>query len=234
MGGQGGDEIFGGYTRYLIAYFEQCIKAAINDTSKNGKFVVTYESIIPNLKSLKNYTPLLKQFWKEGLFDEMHNRYFSLINRAPNLSDFVNWEILEGYSSRQTFNKIFYGDNVKKESYFDLMTHFDFKTLLPALLQVEDRMSMAHGLESRVPLLDVRIVELAAKMPADVKFKNGEMKYIFKKAIKEFIPESIYKRKDKMGFPTPVNNWFENEANEMLNDVLGSLKSKNRGYIDNY
>ena len=48
-----GDEIFGGYTRYLIAYFEQCIKAAINDTSKNGKFVVTYESIIPNLKSLK-------------------------------------------------------------------------------------------------------------------------------------------------------------------------------------
>ena len=234
LGGQGGDEIFGGYTRYLIAYFEQCIKAAINDTSKNGKFVVTYESIIPNLKSLKNYTPLLKQFWKEGLFDEMNNRYFSLINRAPNLSDFVNWEILEGYSSRQTFNKIFYGDNVKKESYFDLMTHFDFKTLLPALLQVEDRMSMAHGLESRVPLLDVRIVELAAKMPADVKFKNGEMKYIFKKAIKEFIPESIYKRKDKMGFPTPVNNWFENEANEMLNDVLGSLKSKNRGYIDNY
>ena len=234
LGGQGGDEIFGGYTRYLIAYFEQCIKAAINDTSKNGKFVVTYESIIPNLKSLKNYTPLLKQFWKEGLFDEMNNRYFSLINRAPNLSEFVNWEILEGYSSRQTFNKIFYGDNVKKESYFDLMTHFDFKTLLPALLQVEDRMSMAHGLESRVPLLDVRIVELAAKMPADVKFKNGEMKYIFKKAIKEFIPESIYKRKDKMGFPTPVNNWFENEANEMLNDVLGSLKSKNRGYIDNY
>ena len=234
LGGQGGDEIFGGYTRYLIAYFEQCIKAAINDTSKNGKFVVTYESIIPNLKSLKNYTPLLKQFWKEGLFDEMNNRYFSLINRAPNLSDFVNWEILEGYSSRQTFNKIFYGDNVKKESYFDLMTHFDFKTLLPALLQVEDRMSMAHGLESRVPLLDVRIVELAAKMPADVKFKNGEMKYIFKKAIKEFIPKSIYKRKDKMGFPTPINNWFENEANEMLNDVLGSLKSKNRGYIDNY
>ena len=233
LGGQGGDEIFGGYTRYLIAYFEQCIKAAINDTSKNGKFVVTYESIIPNLKSLKNYTPLLKQFWKEGLFDEMNNRYFTLINRAPNLSDFINWEILEGYSSRQTFNKIFYGDNVKKESYFDLMTHFDFKTLLPALLQVEDRMSMAHGLESRVPLLDVRIVELAAKMPADIKFKNGEMKYIFKKAIKEFIPESIYNRKDKMGFPTPVNNWFQNEAKEMLYDVLGSLKSKSRGYIDN-
>ena len=53
------------------------------------------------------------------------------------------------------------------------MTHFDFKTLLPALLQVEDRMSMAHGLESRVPLLDHPLVELAATIPADVKFKDG-------------------------------------------------------------
>ena len=50
------------------------------------------------------------------------------------------------------------------------MTHFDFKTLLPGLLQVEDRMSMAHGLESHVPLLDKSIVELSATMPADIKF----------------------------------------------------------------
>ena len=49
LGGQGGDEIFGGYARYLIAYFEQCIKAAIDGTYRNGNFVVTIESIMPNL-----------------------------------------------------------------------------------------------------------------------------------------------------------------------------------------
>jgi len=62
LGGQGGDEIFGGYARYLIAYFEQCIKAAIDGTMQSGNFIVTYESIIPNLTALRNYKPLLKEF----------------------------------------------------------------------------------------------------------------------------------------------------------------------------
>src|SRR4051794_21525446 len=59
LGGQGGDEVFGGYARYLIAYFEQCIKSAIDGTMHAGNFVVTYESIIPNLGALEDYKPLL-------------------------------------------------------------------------------------------------------------------------------------------------------------------------------
>ena len=156
LGGQGGDEIFGGYVRYLIAYFEQCIKGAIDGTMHSGNFVVTYESIIPNLGALREYKPLLKEFWSQGLFDELDARYFRLINRAPDLLDEINWELLGSYSPFETFRSIFHGDNVDKEAYFDSMTHFDFKTLLPALLQVEDRVGMAHGLESRVPFSTTR------------------------------------------------------------------------------
>src|SRR5207248_6387295 len=57
LGGQGGDEIMGGYARYLIAYFEQCIKAAIDGKMSSGNFIVTYESIIPNLAALREYKP---------------------------------------------------------------------------------------------------------------------------------------------------------------------------------
>lgn len=233
LGGQGGDEIFGGYTRYLIAYFEQCIKGAIEGTRTSGNFVVTYESIIPNLVALRNYKPMLQEFWRQGIFEPMDRRYFQLVNRAPSLDKEINWAMLEPYSTRESFSKIFNGDNVKKESYFDLMTHFDFKTLLPGLLQVEDRMSMAHGLESRVPLLDRSIVELAATMPADIKFKDGDMKHIFKQIVPQYLPDSIVNRKDKMGFPTPMNQWINNEANDFVKDIFSTSKALNRDIINN-
>ncbi|HEY7019041.1 MAG TPA: asparagine synthase (glutamine-hydrolyzing) [Gaiellaceae bacterium] len=235
LGGQGGDEIFGGYVRYLIAYFEQCIKGAIEGTMHSGKFVVTYESIIPNLQTLREYKPLLREFWREGLFEDLDARYFRLINRAPDLGDEIDWTQLGGYSPFETFKEIFHGPNVKKESYFDSMTHFDFKTLLPALLQVEDRVSMAHGLESRVPLLDHPLVELAATMPADVKFKDGHLKNVLKTAFGQVLPDAVRSRRDKMGFPVPLQEWIGRggPVREFVVDTLSTDAARSRELIDN-
>src|SRR5262249_27319970 len=204
LGGQGGDEIFGGYARYLLAYFEQCIKAAIDGTMQAGNFVVTYESIIPQLGTLREYKPLMQEFWREGLFGELDERYFRLINRAPDLGNAIDWSVLGDYSPFETFSGIFRADNVRKESYFDSMTHFDFKTLLPALLHVEDRVSMAHGLESRVPFVDADVVEFAATLPADVKFYQGHLKHALKEAMQDVLPPSIVERRVKLGFPLPL------------------------------
>lgn len=232
LGGQGGDEIFGGYTRYLIGYFEQCIKAAINGTMNNGNFIVTYESIIPNLCSLKNYQPLLQEFWREGLFEDHNKRYFRLINRSSTLKEEIRQDFFGNYSPFESFLEIFHGKNIQNESYFDSMTHFDFKTLLKALLHVEDRMSMAHSVESRVPFLDHPLIEFAATVPSDVKFKDGTLKRMLHQSVGHMLPKKIRERKDKMGFPVPLNDWFKTDLKDFIFDLFHSEKIKKRPYFN--
>ena len=233
LGGQGGDEIFGGYARYLLAYFEQCIKAALDGTYKNGNFVVTIESIVPNLGLLREYKPLMSEFWREGLFGGLDERYFRLIDRSTDMEQEVDWSALDRERVFAGFSAIFNNQsNVRNEAYFDKMTHFDFKCLLPALLQVEDRMSMAHGLESRVPLLDHPLIEFLATVPADVKFEGGRMKHLLKLAYANVLPERIVNRRDKMGFPVPLKEWFSGELHDLVEDTFRSRNARQRPFLN--
>ncbi|MCO6431656.1 MAG: asparagine synthase (glutamine-hydrolyzing) [Deltaproteobacteria bacterium] len=231
LGGQGGDEIFGGYVRYLLAYFELCIKGAIDDTMHSGNFIVTYESIIPNLKSLQKYKPLMKEFWKSGLFEDRDRRYFRLVSRAEAIRPLINAVYSDIEPVFAKFKEIFNGKNVERASYFDSMTNFDFKTLLPALLQVEDRVSMAHGLESRVPLIDHPLIEFAATVPSNVKFEGGELKLLLKETFSDVIPPEVLKNKDKMGFPVPLSEWIKGDLFEFICDTFKSSRAKQRSYL---
>ncbi len=232
LGGQGGDEIFGGYARYLVAYFEQCIKAALDGSYHDGHYVVTIESIIPNLGLLREYKPMIKMFWQEGLFEDLDARYFRLIDRSNDMTDEVDWAQLDKDRVFDSFKQIFNKPNVGKEAYFDKMTHFDFKCLLPALLNVEDRMAMAHGLESRVPFLDHPLVEFAATIPADVKFEGGNMKHLIKQTFDDKLPASIVNRRDKMGFPVPLKEWFGGELKDFVSDTFGAKSARHRPFMN--
>jgi asparagine synthase (glutamine-hydrolysing) len=156
-----------------------------------------------------------------------------LVNRAPQLGDEIDWRQIDGYSSYQSFLQVWQGKTPEKRSYFDNMTRFDFKTLLPALLQVEDRVSMAHGLESRVPFLDHPLVEFAATIPSNVKFKDGQTKHALKQALSHVLPDSVANRTDKMGFPVPLNEWMRGPAREFVREVFTSQKALTRGIVDN-
>jgi asparagine synthase (glutamine-hydrolysing) len=229
LGGQGGDEIFGGYARYVVAYLEQALKGSINETSEEGEHIVTLKSILPNLPYLRQYQPMMKKFWSTEVFEAMDRRYFYLIDRMNGDSDIYDNDFISFDNKEETFHRfqqLFNDPNTK--SYYNKMTHFDMFGSLPALLQVEDRMSMASSIESRVPLLDRRIVDLVASIPPKMKFAGGEMKYILKKTIGKYLPPEIINRKDKMGFPVPLHLWAKNEAREFIHDTLLSGSSKAR------
>lgn len=235
LGGQGGDEIFAGYTRYLIAYFEECIKGAIFETqqSEDKRFVVTFRSILPNLPTLKEYVPLLQYFWSDGLFSDQNHRYFRLIHRGSDMAGVFSKDFLKctnGQTAFDHFRARF--DSLTDRSFINKMTHFDIKTLLPALLQVEDRVSMACSLESRVPLLDHRIAELMASVPPKIKFHGGKTKHLIREAATRWLQNEILNRKDKKGFPVPLVEWFQGPLKGFVQEILLSKTARERGIYD--
>jgi asparagine synthase (glutamine-hydrolysing) len=234
LGGQGADEVFGGYTRYLVAYLEECIRGGIQGTQEDEKYVVRFDTILPNLTQLKGYEPMLRNFWKDGLFGNQDSRYFRLIDRGAELRGLLHADtsgVIRDYNPFNAFAEVFNSGGL--QSYINKMTRFDMFTLLPALLQVEDRTSMAVSLESRVPLLDHRIVELAASMPPKVKFEGGRSKHIFRKVVSPLLPKGIAERQDKMGFPVPLSEWYQREpVRGFVRDTLMSQAARQRGWFD--
>jgi asparagine synthase (glutamine-hydrolysing) len=230
----GGDELFGGYARYLLAYFEQCIKGAIHETQEEGKHVATMNNIIESLPLLREYVPMMQRFWSSGLFEDMDKRYFSLVNRCSHLSSLLHPNLRSlGTPQRmfEEFKTVF--DHPQTKSYLCKMLRFDQQTLLPALLQVEDRVSMGVSIEARVPFLDRRIAELAASIPPRLMFGNGQMKYLLRKAVRHIVPSGVLGRKDKKGFPLPLKEWWQQgNLRDFVKDILLSNRCRDRGIIE--
>jgi asparagine synthase (glutamine-hydrolysing) len=171
---------------------------------------------------------MMQVLWRDGLFDSSDRRYFKLIDRSEGMAALFSKEVMTtGYSPYDSFQAIFNREGL--HSLINRITYFDLKGQLPALLHVEDRTSMAASIESRVPLLDHRIVEFMAKIPPNIKFAGGRMKHIFKEAVKNVVPAQIFHRKDKMGFPVPLVKWINGEANEFVRETLFSKRSRERG-----
>jgi asparagine synthase (glutamine-hydrolysing) len=233
LSGEGGDEIFGGYARYMIAYLEHALKGAVNETNGEGEHNISLPSILPNLPSLRLYIPMLRRFWATGLFEPMDRSYFRLIDRSEGDQSFLSKEFKSSFDPERIilrFKDIF--NHPKTLSYYNKMVHYDMESGLPSLLHVSDRVSMAVSLESRVPLLDHRIAELVASIPPRIKFKGAEMKYILKKAARDILPSKIIERKDKMGFPVPLHLWAQNRVRDFCQDTLFSEECRQRGIFN--
>lgn len=233
LGGQGGDEIYGGYARYAITYLEHALKQSVMGDSLGHDDGILIEDLISSLPMLRQYIPMMKKHFSNGFFDSPENRYFALLDRSGGNLSVYSQDFQANYDGEaifEDFSRVFREPDTS--SLINRMTYFDMVSSLPALLQVEDRVSMAVSLESRVPLLDPNVMDFVARVPAKLKWKHGEMKYLFKQAIRDWLPKSVFERQDKMGFPVPLHLWAKGGAKDFVCDILLSSTCRARGLFD--
>jgi asparagine synthase (glutamine-hydrolysing) len=137
---------------------------------------------------------------------------------------------LGGYSPVEEYLRPF--REAPTEEVLDRCLYHDIRSYLPHLLQMEDRLSMAVSLESRLPLLDYRVVELLATIPPELKVKGLRPKRLLGEIAGGVIPDSIRQRRDKIPFAVPVKRWFARELQGLIDAVLRSPQSLDRGVID--
>lgn len=234
LSGVGGDEIFAGYRRYLgprIQNFYQMVPGPL----RRG-VVMPLLNLLPvdrgsSVKALLRYA---RGFASQAELPppQRYQGYISVYNNgqrnsilSPELSD------LESHHHSQQVAD--YYAAARSDDPLNRMMYADLKTsLVDSLLTFTDKMSMAVSLEARVPLLDYRLVELAAKIPGPLKQHGFRgMKHIFKESMRDRLPENIITQK-KQGFGTPISRWFRTSLQPLLQDVLSRDRIAQRGYFN--
>lgn len=163
-----------------------------------------HDEQIHNLEAMKQYSYLIGKYHGSA-----SSRYAKLVNRCDNpYNEKVNRYLDE--SINNYYEKM-------SEDIVHFMGLNDFYSTMQVLLQMSDRVNMAHSIENRSPFLDYRLIQYAFSVSSKYKIKNGITKWILKEVSKKFIPNEISNRIDKRGFSAPVNKWFEWDRNGKYN-----------------
>jgi asparagine synthase (glutamine-hydrolysing) len=225
LSGDGGDELFGGYDRYFphprIEAFDRWTPAA-------GRTVASLVwPWLPHGIRGRNFLRTVARDARGRYLDQIG--YFHRDEKAALLTADVRWQ-LGSSDAEALLGKGF--DRLAALPWHGQMMHFDFETYLPEdILTKVDRMSMAHSIESRVPLLDNAVIDFAARLPAALKIKNGRRKHILKEAASDLLPPAILARR-KQGFAVPVGEWFRGGLKTFFSDILRSATARQRGYFE--
>lgn len=229
--GDAGDESFAGYDRYVANDFAQRLQwlAPLLSARAMRRVIET----VPHGRSPKNSIWRIKRFLKQlGKPPEHRNlgwlTQFGSAEKKLLCTDEFN-AALNGNQS-EDLHLSWYRE-AEAEDFLDRILYADVMTYLPDDLLVKtDIASMANSLEARAPFLDHVFMEFAARIPADLKLRRGQSKYVLKRAFRSILPEQILRR-GKMGFSVPIDSWLRHELKEMSNDLLLSPQSLQRGYF---
>jgi asparagine synthase (glutamine-hydrolysing) len=225
LSGDGGDELFGGYDRYI----PHPRVRAFDRYSPNGlrRVAALAADTLPHGMRGRNFLRHVGRDDRGRYIDAI--RFFARDEKPTLLTEDVR-RALRGPDPETRLARRF-------EPYGHLpwpsqMMRFDAQTYLPEdVLTKVDRMSMAHSIESRVPLLDNEVVQFAFTLPAAFKIKNGRPKHILKEVAGTLLPREILDRR-KQGFGVPLGIWFRGNLREVFADTLLSARTLDRGYFE--
>jgi asparagine synthase (glutamine-hydrolysing) len=225
LSGDGGDELFGGYDRYLphprVARFDR-----LPLPGKRAAAAVVWPWL-PHGARGKNFLRHVSRGDDGRYLDSI--AFFQQDEKSALYSADVR-RVLARYSAEQTLARHF--DRFPGLPAHSRMMRFDFETYLPEdVLTKVDRMSMAHSIESRVPLLDNEVIDFASSLPSWMKIADGRRKHILKEAAKTLLPADILNRR-KQGFGVPLGVWFRGGLTDVFSEVLRSPTTRQRGYFE--
>jgi asparagine synthase (glutamine-hydrolysing) len=226
LSGDGGDELFAGYTRYVVnrkrqgfekipRFIREWLIGPVSAGLPHGTLGRNYLYNI-SLSSIARYTDSVSIFTTLG----RRALYSAGFSEELNLSGGVLASMNELAARVQTGEEL------------DRLLYIDSKTYLPGdILTKVDRMSMAASLEARVPLLDHKLIEYVTRIPAHMKMQGLHTKHIFKRAVRGLVPDEILDR-PKQGFGVPIQQWINDELREYIRDVVTDARATSRGYFE--
>jgi asparagine synthase (glutamine-hydrolysing) len=234
LGGQAADELFGGYARHALLHPLGALRSWIaRATTRNAQEIIGVHPpsdvgsnllkqllLVRNLRRLVTATP--------SVIDPPQ-LYFEVFAKVPDRT----WRTLldPAFVSRAKALDVFRA--TMRRSPFsdpaDRVLHWEMQTYLPGLFHQDDRMSMANSLESRVPLADPRLAQLAFRIPFGLKIRHGSSKWILRQAVADVLPPEVLSRR-KVGFDTPAESWIRGPHREFVRDTLLSTRARSRGW----
>ena len=224
LSGDGGDELFGGYDRYVphprVVAFDRYSPRALRQVAAIAA------ARLPHGVRGKNFLRHVGRDEQGRYLDAI--RFFGA-DEKPDLLSVELQRAIEGPDPETRLARHF--ERFAHLPWPSQMMRFDAETYLPEdVLTKVDRMSMAHSIESRVPLLDNEVIEFASSLPASMKIKGGRRKHVLKEVAAALLPAEILNR-PKQGFGVPLGQWFRGNLRELFADTLLAPATLQRGYF---
>ncbi len=222
LGGDGGDEVFGGYDRYLATPALQMANPVLGLARSSLNFL--------GKQSFGNKRKINRVGSQLSPKTSLAHRYSSILSltQPHELSALLSKEFLSSRAQQNSISNFEIGEY----SAFDRMIRSDLQSYLPGDLLVKvDIATMANSLELRSPLLDVSVVEWGLSLPRKYKIKGFETKHILKDVARSLVPANLIDR-PKMGFGIPRAEWLRTEMKEMVTDLLTDREATERGWFN--